>query len=294
MNPFDLSGPEFLAFYVALAVIVIGFAVQYRRMKEWRRPPKLALDPYVIAYLRGGANEALRVALVSLIDRGLLTALTTQVEIAPHADPAVARLPIEKLLLEKFRKAGKAADIFTDPKLVAACGPFRQMLEEQGLLPTDAVRWMRKTVQTVAIVLLQGTAGIKLFVALSRGRYNVIFLIVLMFIATAVTVFLCNPRRTRAGDAFLEDLRALYAGLAGRARAIRPGGETIETLMLAAVFGVSVLPFGYAKTLFPKASKPGLSGSSSCGSSSGSACGSSCGSSCGGGGCGGGCGGCGS
>src|SRR6185436_6449736 len=216
MNPFDLSGPEFLVFYAVFAVIVIGFAVQYRRMKEWRRPPKLALDPYVIAYLRGGANEALRVALVSLIDRGLLTALTTQVEIAPPADPAVARLPIEKLLLEKFRRAGKAADIFTDSKLVAACEPFRLVLEEQGLLPTDPVRRMRTTVQMVATTLLLGTGGIKLLVALSRGRHNVIFLIVLMFIATAVAISLCAPRRTRAGDAFLEDLRALYAGLAVR------------------------------------------------------------------------------
>lgn len=292
MNPFDLPGPEFLLFYAIFAVIVIGFAVQCRRMQEWRRPPRLALDPYVIAYLRGGANEALRVALVSLIDRGLLAAQTTVVHASPHADPAAVRLPIEKLLLEKFREAGKATDIFTDSKLAAACEPFRLLLEEQGLLPTDPVRRMRKTIQTVAIALLLGVGGIKLLVALSRGRYNVIFLIVLMFIATAATVFLCTPRRTRAGDAFLEDLRALYAGLANRAHAIRRGGETIEVLMLAAVFGVSVLPFGYARTLFPKASKAGSSGGSSCGSSCGSFSGSSCGSSCGGGG--GGCGGCGS
>ena len=59
MNPFDL--PQFLLFYAVLAVGSIGWAVMRTRQAEGAVPPKLDFsDPYAIAYLRGGANEAAR------------------------------------------------------------------------------------------------------------------------------------------------------------------------------------------------------------------------------------------
>jgi hypothetical protein len=73
--------------------------------------------------------------------------------------------------------------------------------------------------------------------------------------------------------------------LRGRAKTLASGGATNEALLLASVFGVSVLAgpaFGFVEQLFPRANQRGGSCGSSCGSSS-----------CGGGGCGGGCGGCG-
>ena len=88
MNPFDLSGPEFLVFYLSLAAVVIGALVLWRRASESAGAPKIDLaDPYLIAYLRGGENEALRVALVSLIDRGLLIVNGTQIKWASNAGP---------------------------------------------------------------------------------------------------------------------------------------------------------------------------------------------------------------
>jgi hypothetical protein len=47
-----------------------------RRAGESAEPPAVNLsDPYLIAYLRGGKNEVLRIATVTLIDRGYLTVL---------------------------------------------------------------------------------------------------------------------------------------------------------------------------------------------------------------------------
>src|SRR5262245_37881781 len=73
MNPFDLRGPEFLLFYFCYCIVV----VIVMRVLQWRAEsgdtPKIDLgDPYLLAYLRGGENEPLRVAVISLIDRGLL------------------------------------------------------------------------------------------------------------------------------------------------------------------------------------------------------------------------------
>ena len=135
MNPFDLRGPEFLLFYVVFAILVIVGAWLFRRMKEVGPAPKMELDPYAIAYLRGGKNEAVRVAMVSLIDRGLLIANADQVVRASHADPSSVRRPIEKALLEKFAARRKAPDIFKETSLEAACSPFQNTLKEHALLP---------------------------------------------------------------------------------------------------------------------------------------------------------------
>jgi hypothetical protein len=104
-------------------------------------------------------------------------------------------------------------------------------------------------------------------------------------------------RRTALGDAVLKDLQGLFGRLRRRVAPAGEGGLTSDTMLLAAVFGLSALPsdgFYEVRRVFAKSVK---SGGSNCGSSCGSSYGSSgCGSSgCGGGGGGGGgCGGCGS
>jgi hypothetical protein len=65
MNPFDLPGPQFLVFYGVLATLTILAAALATRQAENGVPPRVNLsDPYGIAYLRGGKNEALRLATV--------------------------------------------------------------------------------------------------------------------------------------------------------------------------------------------------------------------------------------
>lgn len=285
-NPFDLPGPQFLALYAVLAVIVLVMLYLVRRAAESTETPRVRFeDPYLIAYLRGGKNEALRVATVSLIDRGVLkweggAALTATAVAAPSR-------PIEKLLVHYFGVVRVAPSIFGDGGLAAATGDYREMLIRLGLVPSEAEVSARRRRLWVALAILVGVAGTKLVVALSRGRSNVGFLIILSAIACVVAVKIHNPLRTPAGDQLLADLRNLFARLKSRAHTLRPGGETSEVALLSAVFGVGALSpilFPYAKQLFPRAT-------SSNPSSYGSTCGSSCGG--GGGGGGGGCGGCG-
>ena len=77
MNPFAWSGPEFLGFYLVLSIVVVGACFLRTRVLSGRRsaPPltRLTSDPYGIAVLRGGAEEAVRMAIFNLVDRGILT-----------------------------------------------------------------------------------------------------------------------------------------------------------------------------------------------------------------------------
>jgi uncharacterized protein (TIGR04222 family) len=297
-NPLDFSGPQFLAFYAFVALVVLTVLWLARGAAERGPAPRIdTSDPFLIADLRGGPDEAVRVAAVSLIDRGLL--VVDEAERTLKAKPGAKALrPIEQALQRKFAEARPATDIFIDFDLRAACFPYEDALTRLGLLADDDTQRARNRRLGIAVAILVALAGAKIYVALQRGRTNVLFLIILACVACVAAFGLSNARRTARGDALVADLRRLFVRLRARAGTIRPGGGTADAALLAAVFGLGALPaagFGFVRRLYPRA--PDTSGWSSGWSSpsygSWSSWSSSCGSSCGGGG-GGGCGGCGS
>ena len=294
MNPFDLTGPDFLWFYLILSAIVLTILVLTRHLGEPREPPRVRFDdPYLIAYLRGGKNEALRVATVSLVDRRLLIRRgETALSAAPDAAPARG---VEKALVWYFRRRQSGTSIYEDVELAESTSSYRTLLIGLGLVPDEGQVAARRRRLWVSLVVLLGVAAIRIVISLRRQHLNLVGLQAEAAIAAIIAVKIYNPRRTIAGNRLLTDLRSLFAALKARASLIRPGGKTSEMALLAAVFGVSALSamhFPYVKKLFPKAGGPPKypNRPSSCASWGGP----SFGSSCGGGGGGAACGGCGS
>jgi len=241
-------------------------------------------DPYQIAWLRGGTPEAARIAVLSLIDRGLL-AVTGDNLVNLSTAQSVAREPIERAILARCAQSGTPATVILgEPAVERACASYRARLERLQLMPDAAMRAQRYRRFAIAAAILLGVALGKIVIAFGRGRYNVEFLVILTAIALGVVWFLVRRPRTHLGNRMLKDLKRLFRALRQRAATIRPGAMTSDAMLLAAVFGISALPAtGFADFLrvYKKAA------------SSGGGCGSSCGSGCGGG-SGGGCGGCGS
>jgi len=300
MNPFDLRGPEFLLFYFCFSLVVIFTITILRRRAESGPAPKIDLgDPYLIAYLRGGEQEALGVAVISLVDRGMLVMNDQVIRCADHVTRDMVKHPIEYEVLKKFGDPGEAHSIFKDDNLKSMFRPYRDKLERAGLMPDADVRRDRRMRLLLALMALGVVGVIKIVFGLSLGK-PVGFLVVMMIAAMVIAAFTTFKRLTARGKETLADVTNLYSGLRTRVNSLSPGSASAELAMFAAVFGVAALattPFGYARTLFPQATSSSSCGSS-CGSSdSSSSCGSSDGgsSSDGGGGCGGGgCGGCGS
>jgi uncharacterized protein (TIGR04222 family) len=294
VNPFDLRGPQFLAFYAILCALTLGTLAILRRVRESGGSRLRLTDPYLIAYLRGGPREALRMAVVSLVGRGLLGQAGTLLETVADGVERT-RHALEKAILERFQRGADAGVIFGDLLLLHEVGDLRRTLERHGLLPDEALRQDRRQRLAIGLGALGAIGLVKAIVALSRGHGNLGFLLAMAVGTSLVAASLTLASRTVKGDAMLADLRTLFARL--RARAHTLGREAAEeALLLAAVFGLDSLPWrwAFARELFPKAAKSGSDGSwssSGCGSSCGSSGGS--GGSCGGG-CGGGCGGCGS
>jgi uncharacterized protein (TIGR04222 family) len=286
MNPFDLRGPDFLAFYLVFGLAMLAVLWLLRRAGEADTTSHVMLDDYVeIAYLRGGPQEAMRVATLNLVNRGLLEVHgDDQLQAADKSWVETVSKPIERRLLARFRDSEKASSIFSDAALKeVATKESEPNLVRLGLLPDSGRQARRLTLFGFGVFVLAAVALTKVAVALARGRTNILFLIFEAGVFAWVAFKVTHPLRTSAGDALLSDLQTLFAGLKSRARSLVPGSETQDFALLTAVFGMEAIPshFPRMNKLFPKAS-------------SSSGCGSSCGSSCGGGGCGGGCGGCGS
>jgi uncharacterized protein (TIGR04222 family) len=277
MNPLDLRGPEFLLFYFCFSLTVIIAMVAFRRLAESGDAPRIDLsDPYLIAYLRGGREEAWRVSVISLVDRGMLVMDGRLVRRADNVVYDMVGRPIERAVLEKFRVPGKAVAVLESRNLTQVFQFYQDSLERLGLLPDAAVfnaRLMRFLPGLAALVVV-GVIKIQIGRSLERP---VGFLFMMMIVAIVIAAVTSFPRLTARGKAILEDVTNLYSGLRTQVNSFRPGSASAELTMFAAVFGVAALaesPLGYTQTLFPQTT-------------------SSWDSSDGGGGCGGGCGGCG-
>lgn len=292
MNPFDLRGPQFLVFYLGLMIVTLGLLALARRVFESGPVPKLPyVDPYLVAYLRGGAPEAVRVATLALVDRGLLVASGEELRAEAQAASQVRR-PLERGIISALRSPRSAYLLIKDREVIDGTRHLERELCELGLVPDASDRMRRRLLGLCALLLLWIVAWQKITLAIERGKSNIGLLILLALASLFMIAALVRRPRTTRGDRLLGDLRVLFSGLRERSASLRGGGASQELALLSAVFGLSALQgeqLARSRELFPKASS---SSGSSCGSSCSSSDSSSSGcSSCGGGG---GCGGCGS
>ena len=288
MNPFQLTGFSFLGFYLVFGIAVIWLLrISFKQLEASDTAVKQNLtDPYLIAHLRAGTKEAVRVATVSLLDRGLLSADGDSLSTTNNKWQKLAQRPIEKSILKFYATASTANAVFKDAGTISACDSYAKTLADQGLLADSNIYAKRLLPVAIALAALLAVCWIKVSIAFSQGRHNVGFLIFLAIVFGVIALVVWRRRLTAQGDAMLTDLRSLFSRLKGRAKTMRAGGQTNEAALLAAVFGLAALPaasFPFLEKLYAAraSSRSGCSSSSSCSS------GSSCGGGCGGGGCGG-------
>ncbi len=285
MNPFALHGFSFLFFYVVLGVVTFAvLRLWFKASETTRRDLPKFNDPYLLAYLRGGEEETLKIATISLTDRGLLVFEGDKLK-RKYGDKDLAQREIEQAVLKSFARPAEGGDVLKDAGAKRACDAYKRTLIEAGLLAGPATFAARLVGVGVAAAVLLGTAVYKIQLALSQGRHNVGFLVALAILFAIILVAVWRMRRTSAGDAAVADMKQLFKRLKDRASNLKSGGQTNELAMLLGVFGLSAVSasaFPFIEKLYPT---PRSDSGSSCSSSS--SCGSSCGGGCGGGGCGG-------
>jgi uncharacterized protein (TIGR04222 family) len=292
MNPLDLKGPEFLAFYIPFTLAIFALALAARWLwknalgRETGQPlwtpgvyPRDG-DAYAIALMRGGPKEVANTVLGRLFSAGLIDVSDRVLRRSETAGGGPALDPIEASALQVFGQTVVAAQ--AEKEVVKGLEPHLRMisedLERQGLIPNPGQRSGYWNICGLALLAVSGLGLVKLLVALSRGRTNVDFLIMLLAAFTfGGYYFLKPPLRTRSGDRYFNWLQESHRGLMnlhsnGRREDLR------EMALIAGIYGLKTLPvFSPLHTAMNPPSSGGDGGSG-----------------CGGGGCGGGgCGGCG-
>jgi uncharacterized protein (TIGR04222 family) len=292
VNPFDLRGPPFLAFYTLVSaggLIYMWLAVRGVVFGPSRSASSDALkhlrDPYLMAYLKGGYRHALTTVVFSLHQRKIvygegeaqLRATTSKAVLA------AVHNTLELAVLNSLAIPQRLHQVRDDAQLKNVVEAYVDPLRQSGLIADDSEYQRRLPAFVIVAGTLIALAAIKLVVALGRGHSNVTFLIFLAVIALFWAWGIFYRRRTVAGDLALRNQQTLLARLKDRIQRLAADGATNEAVLVAATFGLTALPskqYPFAKQL--RRSIDASSNSSGCGSSSG----------CGGGG-GGGCGGCG-
>ncbi len=310
-NPLDFNGSEFLRFYllVASAVILFAYVLRWylRKPANHSSQESVSLDTYETAYLAGGKDRAIDVAIASLVQRGHLTLQPGQRTLLSNTPLPKNSHALELVVEQAVKTYGKPLSA----AVTAATDVISKRLQSFGLLMTERQAQAAQHLPAIPIFALLLLGISKILVGISRGK-PVGFLVVLCFITAIIgCCFFRVPvqQRSRYGDRILAKLRTQHANLR-RAKA-SDNLEVEPQLALAfALFGAVILkgsPLAnltrdlYAPLSSSYSKRSSRSGSGSTGiwwggsDGGGDSCGGDGGGGgCGGGGCGGGgCGGCG-
>src|SRR4029453_4994697 len=107
MNPLDFTGPDFLLFYAFYGAIVCVALHWLRHLTEpFERRRAVPTDPETVAYLRGGPTEAIRVAILTLLERGVLSVEGNRIKVSNRANLSQQASALERAVFEHYKGNG--------------------------------------------------------------------------------------------------------------------------------------------------------------------------------------------
>src|SRR5258708_4416871 len=215
-----------------------------RTTQETEGSAEQLTDPYLIAFLRGGPEEALRVATLGLLDRKLLSLEKSGGKVFLKAAENAfvsASNSLEREIVRVFRGTREATPALREILPGPALEVYQAELEARQLFPDDEAQRRRNGWLLTPGLFLGTVTLIKVIVGYSRGR-PVSFLVILTAVILGIAYAVVHVRRTTFGDRTLEDLRTLFKQLRSQADWLRSQGSHAAMLCLAAVYGLRALP----------------------------------------------------
>lgn len=291
-GPWDLRGPEFLALYSALFVVLSALTFLVRR---WARRPAseggaALTDPYALAYVAAGHDRAVESAVASLVLTGRLK-LGPGHRLIPGESTSTEAHALERDLLQIVRERGQVtfADLYASGRLRERTQGLDESLVASGHLAAAGRALATRLATGGGFLLLAVFGATKIQVGLLRERP--VGILIAMTIVTAivgVALLFWRTRPTLRSSRLMRRLRSETAAKPTNESSPRAVGLTV------ALFGMATLLGTALQALHAACFVRNGTGGSDGGSTSPSGCGGGGGGGCGGGGGGGGgCGGCG-
>src|ERR1044072_4124364 len=210
-NPFDLRGPEFLALYAVVLIVVVIACVQMRRRMtgidgDIRVLPS-RLDPYETAYLAGGANLATDTALATMVQRGLLAVDAAGRRVIIRSELPPSAHPFERMVYSNASRQGLNVDSIRETSSYST-EPLTTRLKAYGLVLSDEQAQQVCLLSAGSIMLVALFGVIKLLIGYWRGRpIGFLFFFCVITLLIARYFFKSRPHRTRLGDRLLDHLK---------------------------------------------------------------------------------------
>lgn len=214
-NPLaDMYGPWFLGFYALYCIALMWLVARARRRclqshtpsgsPSISLPPKI--DPYYIAWLKGGIDNVLKLAMMRLAYAGLLTAgrqkgktfvrpYSSNPEKAEQREQKLNRL--ERLVLLGFESGAEQKKAGALTSLRSLYQEFDAQAQREGYTYPASCQITVRGLLWAGLVLMLGMGGYKLSIAWMKGHHNVGFLIAMMLFFGLIyyAIFLSNRAR---------------------------------------------------------------------------------------------------
>ncbi|MEO8670550.1 MAG: TIGR04222 domain-containing membrane protein [Tahibacter sp.] len=284
-NPLDWSGPEFLMFFIFLAIVSFPVSAVLRRLMRrtsTREGSVAALPMAEVAYLAGGPERVVDTGIAELMAREMFEWDAQGKRLAESKrSNANLEFPLD-LIAQQVRRSSDVRAITR--RLKNPLRPLHASLVRRGLLLDSAQMLQQRVVGALpfAAVFLLGAAKIVVGMDRQRPVGFLVFLTLLVLLFSLITIWKTSTR-SAAGEAALRQLRDSKTQ-ATRAPLTSDVGIAVALAGTAVLSGTAYAAYHEART--PMSSSSGDSSSGSSCSSSSDSGGSSCSSGCGG--CGGG------
>jgi len=226
-----------IVFGIAGVAAVIVLRGKKGALGPCSRPPT---DPYQIAYLNGGPEGAIRIALFSLVQAGLLTAVAGRVKVAKPGAAQLCSNDLERTIINMVGEGLAVATVVTDPAIVRGTQSFRAALIGEHLLADNELRASNRTLTLIVGGMVAGFALLGFIIQVARGAEDAGMLLGALVAVAAVFGGLSAvvPRLTPRGTHALTGLRQRFQKTADSKSS--QGGP--ESLIIAGLFGFTALP----------------------------------------------------
>ena len=220
-NPLALSATAFLSWYWTLLLVLTGIAVTVRLLNGHAKAPVrssagVAEDPYLVAFLAGGAQRVLEAVMTSLVQQGALRVNTATRELIaelrlPPERPQIERHARNLLMGTRKVEHGGRFRSWLERELKTSLTPMRQRLLQAGLLAQPALQVWAVIPLRLGFGALLGIGAIRLVAGIAAGR-PVGFLVLSMILTGGLAWWslrgLGKERATAHGARVLEQSRS--------------------------------------------------------------------------------------
>ncbi|MEM9493176.1 MAG: TIGR04222 domain-containing membrane protein, partial [Myxococcota bacterium] len=263
MNVLNLRGPDFLVYFFvtgAASMLWLFLLQRFGNSPRGGLTDKMVkdLNPYEMAYLAGGASNAINAALVALMHRGqvklnngvfsLKKGLRRRFRVEPEG---VFRGQPHESAEDVFlnRTLGILAALDTDRsykrvhhEMLDEVEPMAERLKARGLwLSSTGYRWFLLLCAMPGLVML-GVGLTKMGLGIVRDQpigWLLILWVTLFYVG--LKLLRCTPHRTGRGDEALYKLRIRWAAIEDTAASAPQMVEAEQMAMAFALFGSSAL-----------------------------------------------------